>query len=92
MKVTVNYFGQVRQIAGKESEAGDYRESLGLCELVADLAEKYGSEFRGIVLDASGQLRPSLLALINGQAVDKGARAELKDGDEVTLLPPIAGG
>lgn len=92
MNVTVNYFGQLRQIVGRDSEPRECADSMGLGDLLADLAGEHGSEFRGMLMDEAGELRAYLLILVNGETIDKKAVCPLQDGDEITLLPPIAGG
>ena len=92
MKVTINYFGQLRQKAGVESESLECSEEAALVEVVAERAEHFGADFKKIVLDEDGQIRRSIIALLNGGSVDKESAVSLKDGDEITLIPPIAGG
>ncbi len=92
MKITINYFGQLGQFAGKMSETRQCRDRLGLSELLSDVARDYGGNFRRLVVDDRGHPRPSLLIAVNGEAAPGGSSPALSDGDEVTLLPPIAGG
>lgn len=92
MKVTVNYFGQLRQLAGRDAESRDRDAGLTLGDLLADAAREHGEEFKSILMDDAGELRPFLLILVNGTAVSKSASLTLQDGDEVTLLTPLSGG
>ncbi len=92
MKVTIHYLGQLEQLAGKPSETRELRQPVRLSDLLADLAGHYGDEFRRMVTDETGGPRSSLLVVMNGEAVSKTSSPALQDGDEVTLLPPIAGG
>ena len=92
MKITVNYFGQLKQIAEKDADSGDYPEQMGLRDVLADLASHYDGKFKNIVLDDAGALRPTLLVSVNNDAVGKGALPALHDGDQINLMPPIAGG
>ncbi len=92
LKITVNFFGQVKLIVGKESDVGEYDDAIDLRGLCADLATRYGDDFKSIVVTENGQLSRSLLILINAEAVDKSQPLPLTDGDEVSLLPPTAGG
>ena len=92
MKITVNYFGQLRQITGKDTDGEDCPEQTGLAALISNLALRYGDKFSRIVLDEAGQLRPSILISVNGNIVDKKSPPALKDGDQVSLLTAMAGG
>ena len=92
MKVTVNYLGQIRQLVGKDSEPRSADDDDGLDTLIGDLARDHGPSFAEMVLDAGGRIQPFLLVLVNGAAIDKSTPPALNEGDEVTLMPPLAGG
>jgi MoaD family protein len=92
MRVTINYFGQLGQLAGKASEDCECGDRMGLRELLCDLGTRYGGDFGRMVMDDTGRPRLSLLIAVNGEAVREASFPALKDGDQVTLLPPLAGG
>ena len=92
MKVTLNYFGQLRQAARLESEECEVPGGAGLKELVAERATAHGEAFRNIILDEAGEFRPSAMILVNGVGVEKADPPALSDGDAVNLLSAIAGG
>ena len=56
------------------------------------LADSYGKTFRHIVFDDSGDVRLSMIILVNGSTIKTNKPPELHDGDEIALLTPIAGG
>ena len=45
-----------------------------------------------MVLSKEKQLRRSVMAIRNNETIDPAARDLLKDGDELSLLPPMSGG
>ncbi len=92
MKVTLTYYGQLRQIAGVESQSSEYPHPIGLGDLIADLGKRYGPDFGKILFDESNRLRPSVIILLNDALVAREPLPLLKDGDKVVLLPAIAGG
>ena len=92
MKITVDYFGQLRQIVGVESESGEWSEGTDVQTCLRDLADRHGEEFAGIVFQAGGALRASVVVLVNGEAIAKAQPHALHDGDQVNLLAAIAGG
>lgn len=92
MNLTVSYFGQLATVADKDSELVDAADGAHLVDLMGKLCERHGDEFRSFVLDDGGTLRPSLLITVNGRSVDRANPPSLSDGDEIALLPPIAGG
>ena len=83
MIVQVRYMAQLRQAAGRSTEAVKVEEGCTVATLVAYLAET----------------RPALLNILHSPTLlvfvgDEQARHEqvLRDGDEILLMTPIAGG
>lgn len=92
MKVKFQYFGQLGEIAGKTDDEAEIQEGMALDRAIGERAEAYGGAFRRMALDADGRLRLSVMILLNGAMVDRQCPPTLRDGDEVSLLPAIAGG
>ena len=92
MNVTMEYFGQIRQSAGAESEATVLAAGATALDAVTAAAARHGAAFRRIVLDDAGALRRSVMVLVNDTPVSKASPPALKDGDRVKLLAAIAGG
>ena len=81
MRVHILFFGQLKDVAGRE------RDTLELPEgaRVSDLLRRYA------------EVKPSLQPYYDVMAVAlnqeySGAGAALRDGDEVALIPPVSGG
>ncbi|MGC2112874.1 MAG: molybdenum cofactor biosynthesis protein MoaE [Candidatus Korobacteraceae bacterium] len=81
MQVRVLYLGMLKDIAGREREVAEVAEGTRLGELFARLEQGTPrlQDFRGSV---------ALAINYEYSATD----AELHDGDEVALLPPVSGG
>ncbi len=81
MKVTVKYFGSVRDDSGTEKEYLTLEESSSVSDAMILLKEKH------LALNArKGQI---LFALDQNYS---SLEAELKDGDELALFPVVSGG
>ena len=91
MKVTINYFGQLRQLIGLGCEELEPAVE-SLFELLVERANHYGSQFKDLLLDENGKPRSSILLVLNGVTVDKKEFPQLHDGDEIDVMTPIAGG
>jgi nascent polypeptide-associated complex subunit alpha len=80
--VKVKVYSTLREICGKEFEidAGSVKELLSLS------CKKYGKDFKKQVRSAS--------LLVNGKNISylQGLKTPLKKDDEVSILPPAAGG
>jgi molybdopterin synthase sulfur carrier subunit len=81
--VEVKLFATLRREAG---EKGYATEASDLGEVLQELALRYSPGFRE-------QLKKATV-LVNGRnaVLLKGKRTRLKDGDVVSLFPPMAGG
>jgi len=78
MKVTVKYFGLVAEAADKSEEVMEFNGELTASELKEHCL--YGLSIAD---------KDSVQIAVNQNLDDK---TTLKDGDEVALLPPFAGG
>jgi molybdopterin/thiamine biosynthesis adenylyltransferase/molybdopterin converting factor small subunit len=90
MQVTVHYLAQLRRAAGCASEQLEVETGGTLGTLFHRLADRHGEPFRRLLLDAHGGPQQSLLLFVAENPAD--ASTVLRDGDEVTVLTPMAGG
>ncbi len=81
MQVKVLFFGALRDMMGKSSDAAELPERAK----VSHLLEHYA----GIEPKIIGML-PSLAVSVNQEYANR--NADLRHGDEVALLPPVSGG
>jgi molybdopterin synthase sulfur carrier subunit len=91
MKVTVRVFGDVSQVIGRRHEV-ELQETATITTLAARVGEKMGQR-QGYLGDfhVGGK---DLAILLNGKSIDllEGTQTKLKDGDEVVIMQPTAGG
>jgi len=88
MKITCCYFAQIRQKAGVESETIEVADGATVLEAFQWM--DHGDEFRGLLFDESGALRPVILWVVND--VPAAPEQGLRDGDRVQVFSPVAGG
>jgi molybdopterin converting factor subunit 1 len=81
MKIHVRYFAVLRERLGREEEALDLPPGADVASALDTLAKKH---------DAMGALLPFLQVAVN-RSMSPWDR-ELDDGDEIALIPPVAGG
>lgn len=91
MPVTVLIPQPLRSLTGNLSKVSG--DGATLESLVANLEGLYPG-MRERVLDESGQLRRFVNVYVNGDDVRfiDGLKTALKDGDEVSIVPAVAGG
>lgn len=89
--VKLRLFSALREIAGAK-EVTVEGDGLSIKEAIAQFADTYGDRARNVLFDSQGQVLPSVLLLVNGEAVGDGPATRLKSGDTVQILLPTAGG
>ena len=91
MAVTVKLPTQLRDAAGNQTEAKVEGGTVG--EALASLYEQHG-ELRQRIADDGGGLRRFVNVYLGGEDIRflDGLDTSVEDGDEVTILPAVAGG
>jgi MoaD family protein len=89
-KITVRMYATIRDASGCESCRV---EASSLAELGLALVERYGSEL-GATMGSPASPFDKAVILVNGAVVPQEGIVEvsLRDGDEVSIFPPISGG
>lgn len=92
-EVTVRLFGPLRDAVGRREvrlphPGGTVKDAL------ARLADCGGDSVRQFILDRDGNVRRSLIVLLNDAPLRAGEsdHARLEQGDVLSLLLPLAGG
>jgi len=92
MKIKVRGFASFREILGREQdlEIGEGATAADLLEMVASGNKR----FKEAAFEESGQLRDYVLLMINRKRIDplQDLAMELREGDELAVFPPVAGG
>jgi molybdopterin converting factor small subunit len=89
MRVTVEFFGPAREAAGTARLGIECEMPCTAQDLVTRLARDRGGRLARLLL-SDDRLASSVLIAVNDLQAD--GPAPLKDGDEVTVIPPVSGG
>lgn len=94
MKVNVKFIGLLRLALGRWNAEISLPEGATVGETIDALAKKYGEEFKNLVYDGRGEIRKSLIFMINEKNINtiSGFKTALEDGDTLAILPPVGGG
>ncbi|MEM1524537.1 MAG: ubiquitin-like small modifier protein 1 [Nitrososphaerales archaeon] len=95
MRVLIKAFATLREILGSTGQIQlELKDNINVNTLLNILAEKYGEQFTRYIFNEKGELNPFVKIFINGRNIEflKGLETELKNGDVITLIPPVAGG
>lgn len=94
MEVEVRYYALLRELAGKRSEKVILPEGSSVRDLIELLVKRYGEGFERYIYDGEKRLRGYLSYMVNGVNINSldGLETRLRDGDILSLLPPVGGG
>jgi len=91
-QVNVKFFGLVVEAANKQTHTQANASTIR--ELLDNLSAEFGDGFRKKLFDPKGELQGFVNVFVNNTDVRhlKELDTPLKDGDEVLILPAVAGG
>jgi molybdopterin converting factor small subunit len=92
MRIRIDYYGQSRQIAGKDSEFIEVPSGSSAGDAVLSLASMYGEKMQYLLLSEKGTPRRSVILAVNDVSVDPGAAECLNEHDVLAVLPAVGGG
>ncbi|HUI39723.1 MAG TPA: ubiquitin-like small modifier protein 1 [Methanothrix sp.] len=92
MRVHVRAFANFREILGRDLSV-DMKDGSTIGDILDDLSSSR-QQLRSAIFDESGQVREYVIIMKNRKDVSalQGLKTVLEDGDEVAILPPVAGG
>lgn len=89
--IKLKLFSSLRELAGaKEVEIEG--NGMSIKQALEKLASKLGEQAKPMLFDGSGDVSPSVLLLVNGDAAGDGPATKVKSGDVIAILLPTAGG
>lgn len=96
MSIKVKSYLTMREVMGNKAVLEMDYGSIILYDLLVHLATQFGQDFRSMVFaNGTDELGPHVKILINGRhhtSFPDKINTEIKNGDEVSIFPPIAGG
>jgi molybdopterin synthase sulfur carrier subunit len=95
MPVRVDIVGNARDIFDRPSYLFDVKPGMTARDIFKELSRHSSSEYHKKIYDtASGMMNEHVAVFINSKEIRflNGPDTKLKDGDVITILPPMAGG
>lgn len=94
--VKLKLTGILKGIAKKEHLNLNFENSATIKDVILKLIEIFPPEFKNALIDSElGSPKPNALILLNGKEVSvlpKGLDSEVRDGDEIVIIPVTHGG
>lgn len=95
MEIEVKYFTMLREVTGKKREVLAFPDKVISLEVIIKmLEEKYGKAFSKYIYNREKQVRNYLVFMLNNTntlSLDR-FETKIKDGDILSIIPPISGG
>ena len=94
MRVRVSFHAQLRTAMGRSHADVELAEGASVFALLETLADQFAGNARTHLFANNELIRPSLMIVLNNAPLPHPLAREtvLRDNDNVSLLPPIAGG
>ena len=91
-KVRAIFFSVLRNITNTKELLIDVGTNVG--EVLEECSKKFGKKFEDAIYDENGNLKKYINVSVNGKDIrhKKGLETNLEEGDELALLPSVAGG
>jgi len=93
--VEVRFLGIFQRLSGKKRFQVKLKEPATVRKLVMNLTETFSSEFKQVLVDSQlGDPRPNALILVGGKEISvlQGLETEVRDSEEIVLVPVVHGG
>jgi MoaD family protein len=94
MVVKISFLSVLARVAGGKEFTEDIEDGSTIESLLAAIQSRAGEEFGNVIYDPDSKLNEYILILVNGTDFRSlgGLATALYDGDEIVILPAIAGG
>jgi molybdopterin synthase sulfur carrier subunit len=94
MAITVKFIGALRHVSGAGELALDSKGEISMRELISNITKEMPALKRSLLDQQLEDPRPNALILVNGREISvlNGLETNLKDGDEIVLVPAVHGG
>ena len=93
--VNVRFLGVFQRLSGKKRFQVKLEEPATVRDIIMKLTETFSSEFKRVLVDSElDDPRPNCLILVGGKEISalQGLETEVKDSEEIVLVPMVHGG
>jgi MoaD family protein len=94
INIKTSFFSLLVDIVGKEEIPLSFDDTLTIRDVLVSLSSLIGKDFEENIFSTRGTLSKYVIIGINGKDIRifDGMDTIIKDGDEISFLPAIAGG
>jgi MoaD family protein len=95
ISVDVRFLGIFQRLSGKKHIQIQLDDQATVNDVITKISEAFSTEFRDVLIDSQlDDPRLNALILVGGKEISAldGLETEVKDSDEIVLLPMVHGG
>ena len=95
IQITFRFLGTFQKLSGKKNLKLTLEEPVTVRMIIAKLTESFSSEFKQALIDSDlDDPRPKAIIIIDGKEISalQGLETEVKDSEEIVLIPLVHGG
>ena len=91
IEVKIVFLSFIEDLVGKKEEIITLEKNSTLNDLLSSIKKLFDKALSKLIFSSSGEIKKYILIGLNGKNVKEFA-IQLNQGDEITILPAIAGG
>jgi len=93
-KIRLRFFTSLRQKIQKKEDVVELSGEITVIKLLTHISKRYNHPFIECNNQKHAQIQLHFQLLVNGKNIThlQGLNTKLKDGDEITIVPPVGGG
>jgi len=94
MAITVKFIGALRHVSGVDELSLDGKKDISIRELMNEITKEMSALKQSLIAQQLEDPRQNALILVNGREISvlNGLETNLKNGDEIILVPVVHGG
>jgi molybdopterin converting factor small subunit len=95
IQIGVRFLGTFQRLSGKKHVKLTLEEPVTVRMVITKLTESFSSDFKQFLIDSDlDDPRPKALIIIDGKEISalQGLETEVKDSEEIVLIPLVHGG
>ena len=95
IQIEVRFLGTFQRLSGKKRVQLKLDKPVTVRKVVTKLTETFSREFKQVLVDSQlDDPRPNALILVDGKEISalQGLETEVKDCEEIVLIPMVHGG
>ena len=94
VKVSIKFLSEFKNVVGMECVEVNVNEESTVEDLLKHLCDQFKEPLCNLIFESKASIKRNIVIFINGKniATLDGLKTKLRDGDQIILSTPVAGG